>query len=310
MHRERVCEIDFFVSSLELQRLAPALQKPFPALIRLSLASECYPTPVLPDGFLGGSAPSLRSLELNKISLPALPRLLSSATNLVSFSLRNILRSECISPEVLVTHLAMLSHLESLNIDFKPPPSRPDRPNRRPPLPTTCSIFPALTRILFFGDSDYLEDLVARIDAPLLDSIGIMFCRSFKSDIPQLAQFMRRTTRIQRELQALKEAYVNIDDYGIVVQSPPRPSTTDKMPALRISCGGYGWQYTYLVQAFMSLFPSIFMVERHYIYGAMSRLSQDDVEDIQLLECFPAFNSFPKRFRWLDFFQTKTLQGG
>ena len=94
VHRERVCEIDFFVPSLELQRLAPALQKPFPALIRLSLASECYPTPVLPDGFLGGSAPSLRSLELNKIPLPALPRLLSSATNLVSFSLRNILCSE------------------------------------------------------------------------------------------------------------------------------------------------------------------------------------------------------------------------
>ena len=111
----------------------------------------------------------------------------------------------------------MLSHLESLHIDFNPPPSRPDRPNRWPPLPTTCSIFPALTRILFFGDSDYLEDLVARIDAPLLDSIGIIFCRSFISDIPQLAQFMRRTTRIQGGLQALKEAYVNIDDYGIVV---------------------------------------------------------------------------------------------
>ena len=183
----------------------------------------------------------------------------------------------------------MLSHLESLHIDFNPPPSRPDRPNRWPPLPTTCSIFPALTRILFFGDSDYLEDLVARIDAPLLDSIGIIFCRSFISDIPQLAQFMRRTTRIQGELQALKEAYVHIDDYGIVVQSPPRPSTTDKMPALRISCGGYGWQYSYLVQAFTSLFPSIFMVERLYIYGTMSRLSQDDVEDIELLECFPAF---------------------
>ena len=48
---------------------------------------------------------------------------------------------------------------------------------------------------------------MARIDAPLLDSISITFDHLLISDIPQLAQFMRRTTRIQGELQALKEAY-------------------------------------------------------------------------------------------------------
>ena len=145
VHHDRVCEIDFSVSSLELQRLAPALQKPFPALIHLSLASG-YPTPVLPDGFLGGSAPCLQSLEMKNISFPALPSFILSATDLVSLTLLEILDSGHISPEVLVTHLAMLSHLESLHINFKSPPSRPDRASRRPE-PPTRSVFLALTRI-------------------------------------------------------------------------------------------------------------------------------------------------------------------
>lgn len=58
--------------------------------------------------------------------------------------------------------------LEVLRIEFESPRSRPPRESRRLP-PLTRSVLPALIVLRFVGASEYLEDLVARIDAPLLD---------------------------------------------------------------------------------------------------------------------------------------------
>jgi hypothetical protein len=89
--RNRVREITLLhLTSLQLQRLASAMQEPFPALIRLRLGSDdSYrrPAPALPDGFLGGSALNLQSLKLYSIRFLALPKLLLSATSLVSLTL-------------------------------------------------------------------------------------------------------------------------------------------------------------------------------------------------------------------------------
>jgi hypothetical protein len=262
------------------------MQKPFPALIYLTLETfpDSPPAPALPDGFLGGSAPCLRFLELNRIPFPALPNLLLSATDLVSLTLQDIPHSGYISPEVIATHLAMLAKLESLSIQFESPLSRPDSASGRLPLPTR-TVLPALTRFEFYGVSDYLEDLVARIDAPLLYSISITFCHLLISDIPQLAQFIRRTTRIQ----ILNEAHVDFDYYGLVVRSLPLPRISDEKSGLIITCADDGWQFSSLVPVFMSFFPSIFMVEHLYIHATANVLSQDALEDMQLLENFPAF---------------------
>ena len=139
VHRNRVCEIDLRLTSLQLQRWAPAMQEQFPALTHLSLSYiSSHPplAPALPDRFLGGSAPTLQTLELKSIPFAALPKLLLSATNLVCLGLRYIPHSEYISPEVIVTALAVLANLESLAIGFESPLSCPDRERRRPPPPT------------------------------------------------------------------------------------------------------------------------------------------------------------------------------
>ena len=84
------------------------MQEPFPTLIHLKLApSYIYPLPFLSDGFLGRSAPHLRSLELHSIAFPALPKLLLSAADLVDLTLRNIPNSGYVSPEALLTCLAV-----------------------------------------------------------------------------------------------------------------------------------------------------------------------------------------------------------
>jgi hypothetical protein len=282
VHPNRVCEIHLQFASSQLQQLASAMEKPFTALVHLALETfpDSPPALILPDGFLGGSAPRLQSLELNRIPFPALPSLLS-ATDLVSLTLQDIPRSGYISPEVFVAHLTMLTNLESLNIDFE---SFLSPPSRRPPL-STRTVFPSLICFQFRGISNYLEDLVSRIDAPLLESISITFCHLLISNIPHLAQFIRRTTRIQ----TLREAHVDFNHYYLVVQSLPLPLIRDKKSGSIISCVGTDWRVSSLVQFLTSLFPSIFMAEHLYIHGTASSLPQDDVEDMQLLEFSLAF---------------------
>ena len=133
-HRDRVCEINLFDLKIsQLQRLTSVMQEQFPALIHLSLHldSSCLLAPALPDEFLGGSAPHLQSLGLSSIPFPALPKLLLSATHLVRLSLRNIPHSGYISPEAIITGLAVLTNLKSLTIKFRFALSGPGMEDRR-----------------------------------------------------------------------------------------------------------------------------------------------------------------------------------
>ena len=167
VHRNRVREIVLFhLKSFQLQRVVSAMQERFPALIHLMLdfTASYSPAPALPDGFLGGSAFRLQSLGLWFIPFPALTKLLLSATDLVRLSLWNIPHSGYISPEAIVTALAVLANLKTLTVGFKSPLSLPDSARRPPPVKRTVLL--ALTRFKFKGVSEYLEDFVTRIDAP------------------------------------------------------------------------------------------------------------------------------------------------
>jgi hypothetical protein len=54
------------------------------------------------------------------------------------------------------------------------------------------ALLPALTRFEFKGFCEYLEDFVARIDAPLLDDLNITFFYQFIFNTPQLAPIIGR----------------------------------------------------------------------------------------------------------------------
>jgi hypothetical protein len=177
VHPNRVCKIELFRPLIsQLERLASAMQEKFPALTHLLLNFEYdrdRSAPELSDGFLGGSAPRLQSLSLHYIPFPALPKLLLSATELVFLDLL-MPDYKYILPEAIVTSLAVLVKLKSLTIEFEFYISRAERESRSPP-PLIRTVLPALTRFKFQGSSEYLEDLVARIDAPLLETILITF---------------------------------------------------------------------------------------------------------------------------------------
>jgi hypothetical protein len=292
-YRDRVCEISLLhLTSPQFRQLASAMQKQFPALIHLVLGLVDYykrPAPALPNGFLAGSAPLLQTLELHHIPFPALPKILLSATHLVRLTLRNIFRNNYFLPEAIVTSLAVLANLKYLTIEFnfKSLLSRPDWERRRPPPART--VLPALTRFEFSGVSEYLEDLVARIDAPLLDSLFLTLSYQLAFGISQLAQFMRRTARFR----ALDEAHVNLDFFGVQVESFRPTRTFDEKSRLRITCEDLNWQFSSLVQVFRSFFPSIYTVEHLYIYGSRYVLSQwqGHIRNRQWLEIFHPFTA-------------------
>ena len=87
-HNYHVCEIELWrIPSSLLEQVLASMQMPFPALTNLRLGTKDETAPVVPEWFLGGSAPRLRHLSLRSIHIPELPKLLLSATDIVDLFL-------------------------------------------------------------------------------------------------------------------------------------------------------------------------------------------------------------------------------
>ena len=225
-HNDRICDLNLFgVTSSQMEKVFAATHQSFPALQNLQIISSSIDeTSVVPALFSGGSAPQLRSLWLDSIPFPGLPKLLLSATHLVTLHLHDIPHSGYFSPEAMITALSALASLGSLEIKFKSPRSRPDWRRHSPPLTRTLLL--ALTWFQFKGVSEYLEDLVVRIDAPLLGSLDIASFHQLIFDTPQLTQFISRTSKFKTcdnaRVQFLSRGVqVSTSDGALVLQQFP-----------------------------------------------------------------------------------------
>ena len=208
-YSNRVCQISLIQEyrNLVWDKVLAALQVPFPALTRLVLQSNDEPEVINPDTFLGGSAPRLQYLEMEGVPFPGIPNLLFSATHLVHLDLHDIPDSGYISLEAMASSLTVLTSLKTLTLDFLYPRSHPDRREGRRSPPTTRSILPNLTKLLFNGDSEYLDDLAARIDTPRLDNLSMTFFFELNFDTPHLVRLISRIPRFQEP----NEAHVSLD---------------------------------------------------------------------------------------------------
>jgi hypothetical protein len=281
-HKDRVCEIVIkHISSSLWENALAAMEVPLPALTRLDLVSEDETMPVLPNSFLGGSAPRLRSLYMTRIPFPGLPKLLSYATDLVDLELYDIPQSGYISPDTMVTCLSALTSLESLRLEFESP--RPIRERGRPPLQIRSAL-PALAYFSFRGVSEYLEDLVARIDAPFLDDLYITFFNQLILDTPYLAHFISRTPNFR----ALDEAKVMFLDGAVQVLLG-----SVQQISIRATCKAPDWQLSFVAQVCSSSLSLIPSLEHLYICeGIYSRSRwQGDIENDQWLELLHPFTT-------------------
>jgi hypothetical protein len=281
---DRVCQISLIDVSLDSD-IFGAMQRPFPELTHLQLSSEDETVPGVPDSFLGGSAPRLEFLHLEGIPFPGLPKLLLSATHLVTLRIQNIPHSGCISPNRMVAALSTLTNLDSLSLQFESPRSCPDQANRLPP-PSTRFIVPVLTSFRFKGVSEYLEDLVACIYTPQLHDLSITFSNDIVFDTLQLVQFINRTPRSN----ALEEAHIFLQsgEANVIFLS----KTFGYRLEVEILCEGLDWQVSSLEQVCTSCLPLLSVLETLYIDLSHSQIDwQDSFENGLWLELLRPFTA-------------------
>ena len=274
--RDRVCQI---FSSI-LRRLEWdiywAIQQPFPELRYMTLVSANERMGVLPDSFLGGSAPRLETLVLYGIPFLGLPKLLLSSTHLVDLRL-HIPHSGYVSPDGMVAALSASTSLKSLILIFESPRSRPDPTSRRPP-PSTRSVLPVLTFFCFRGVSEYLDDLVACIDAPQLDTFSVTFFNGIVFDTPQLVRFISHTPK----WKAFEKVFIDLRD-DVTVDFSSQTSRNGEF-TVAVLCYGLNRRVSSLEQLCTSFLPLFSILEDLYFYMGYHPDRNASVENRQWLE--------------------------
>ncbi len=286
-HGNRICTIHLWeLESRQLKKVLAAMQKPFPEMTNLQLHTSHKSAPVVPDSFLGGSAPRLRHLDLERIPFPGLPKLLLSAIDLVTLRLHNIPRSGYFSPEAMVTCLSVLTSLKEICLEFESHPSRPDWESRRSPARTRV-VVPALTYFRFKGVSEYLDDLVVHIDAPRLNCLYIVFFNQINFDTAQLGQFISRTPRLMTPY----DAHMVFDNYAVLAELQSRTSALGYGDLkVKIFCREVDLQLSTLARVCTSSLPPLSTVETLYIERPHSQLDwKNNVVNTQWLEFLRPF---------------------
>jgi hypothetical protein len=136
----------------------------------------------------------------------------------------------------------------------------------------------------FNGTSDYLEDLVVRVDAPLLDNLKVSNFHEIIHDTTQLAQFINHTPK----LKAHDGAHVAFHYSGVCLTFP---RLFEKR--VEISYEVADWQVSSVAQVCTSLSQALSAtVERLYICGDYARWRGDiRVENDHWLEFLRPFTS-------------------
>src|SRR5258707_1806620 len=304
-HSNRVCHVNLLEAPAglrQMEKVLAAMQVPFPELTELRLLSFDGTSPVIPDSFLGGSAPRLRHFELWGIPFPGLPNLLLSATHLVELHLSGVPHSGYISPEAMVALLSVLSSLKSLYLQFQSPQSHPDWESRRPP-PLKRSVIPSLTVFRFKGVSEYLEDLVTCIDAPQLDLLEIVFFNQIDFDGPRLAQFLNRTPKFRTRDKAHVEFYDGPlrDVHVELISRTHKPGHS--IFQIKIPCREPGWQLSSIAQVCNSSLPPLPTVEDLYIgHRSWRPVWKNDADEHTLwLELLLPFTSVKNLYLRMEF---------
>ena len=285
-------ELNWHTSS-QIKKLWAAMQMPFPELQALYLSFRgvlVSHVPDLPNSFLDGSAPRLRSLALVTVPLHELPKLLSPAPHLTSLYLRRIPYSWYLSPEAIVTCLRMLTSLSALQLEFEYSRLIPvqDRKTLRSPL-STRSVLPALTVFSFKGAKEYLEDFVARIDTPRLYRLSATVFNHVDLNVPELIRFISRSSK----LKAPNESHIVFGRRAASIRLQPQASDIEYFEIQNL-CREPDWQVSSLVHFCRSSLPLLSTTENLFICNPLMDSQpnwEGGIENIEWLELLLPFTA-------------------
>ncbi|KAH9971501.1 hypothetical protein BGW80DRAFT_1460462 [Lactifluus volemus] len=285
-HRNRVRGISLRGKAFPLENLVAVMEEPFPELESLSL-HKGGTVPVLPNTFLGGSAPRLRYLSLAGIPFPTLPQFLLSSNDLLYLSLLKIPHSGYISPEAMAMCISALTSLRYLSIGFESPASHPDPTNRRPP-PLTRAVLPTLIDFDFRGVSEYVEDLMAQIDAPLLHRLEILFSNQLVFDIQQVPRFIGHAPALTMPYNSAN-IRIYADHVEMTFWARSRSSINESL-SFKILCRAVDWQVSSVAQICNQLSFILSSIDQLNIdnIGSIQQVDMDDTQWLELLQPFTA----------------------
>jgi len=272
-HPDRVRQISIDNFPGAWQALAAAMRVPFPELTVLQLR----PRGTFVLDLLGGSAPRLRTIDLSAIPFPAIRDLLLSAGDLVHLTLE---RLEYASPESIIARLSSLKRLELLRLGIEPPQFHLDESSSPP---EERAVLPALAEFSFEGMSDYLEDLVARIDTPVLSRVYAEFSEDLVFDIPHFTQFIGRA----RGFKLSKAPRVLFRSQSIVLEFSPSSTLT-------IVRHRTDWEISSIALICNQLSPFFSLVKRLDLvvtYSPFQLRGIDSTESTLMLELFRPFSA-------------------
>ena len=293
-HPDRVCSVELNGTGSQLEQVSTVMQVPFPVLTHLRLIHhlrDFQNAAVLPPKFLGGSAPCLQEITFVGIPFPSLPTLLLSASDLVKLRLENIPPTSYIAPDVMAACLVSSPRLEWFIIGFQ---FANPRPHRLYAPPLSRAILPSLTSFVFKGTSEYLEELVSRIEGPQLSRIFTDYLNQLVDfQVAQFSKFIDRS--VCPEFTIFKHAHVVFScDWVYFTTSRHashlrRDEDRDSAGAC-VSCQGIDWQVSHMAQLLsqFSLTLSNIVHLRLWFQGMVGLEGMNDVEWLNFLLKFSA----------------------
>ena len=250
-HRDRLCRIRIAWPLPSLQRFITAMDGEFPILEYLYVAppSKDNTYLVLPHTF---QASRLRHLILIGFAFPTGRPLFLTTVDVVTLSLREIHPYTNLHLNNLFHILSLLPQVESLTIGFHSPfPNRDVRTQLIQMSNMGHLTLPNLRHFAFEGVSTYLETLLPRMTAPLLEKLRIYFFNQLTFSVPCLRDFMGKARNLH-----FNSATFRFYDWGIAVTLYPRERNHRAYALdLHIFCRHLDWQVSSVAQIFTVLSP-------------------------------------------------------
>jgi hypothetical protein len=285
---DRVRRIALRMPVAKLKELVTSMGEEFPILERLSIKSRTKEetTLILPQTF---QAPNLRHIDLWNVALPMRSPILTSSRSLVYLWLGGISRSAYILPNYLCTQLSSMSQLETLGIGFHSPFQVPNHDIVCTATITHAPVaLPSLRVFYFRGVSDYLEALLTRISAPVLNSLEVHFFDRPAFAIPHLLRFM-----LSSESLIFNAFVLGFFEDFVYFTAYPHRSLRRRPLYFQIRRSPLGQQVAAAVQILGTLSPVLSVVKKLTLsYTTPHRSSErhNDIDRIQWREVLRPFS--------------------
>ena len=205
----------------------------------------------------------------------------------MDLQLHEVLNPWLSSPEALTDALSGMAQLRSLSLHFLPITGHLGVSQ----LFRKRAVLPALTCLDFRGITNYLEDLVAGLDAPRLGEIEVTFFEESISDLSRLSKFVDQIGSHNAHRQA--HILSSSDAISVSFTQPGVPTCIN----LQVSCEQLSEQLSFLTRVCDHFSTFIYDVEDLRISARQRQRREGNLCGEQWLKSFKSFTGV----KWLHF---------